>query len=289
MFSAMNTAERVTIKECAQKNGKIDKDSNDDKEEICGQSYISGYIDDTDSENDRSCVDSDSDDDKDDFAEKNDRRQKDVDADSAIDESINDFANDVIIMGLEPSHIVNTDDDNSTITTTAAATAAAAVAIASIDAVSTAATKASSNATTTMPSAQRRSVFFRGPNRFCRLMKMYGRQVDSVMCGFILMFTTGFQIVWGLNILYSFAHRNHSIPTLTFFVVSIYYVGAIAGTFLAAALIRIVRKRMIHVSLVAVVLFVAYSMLTFPFFFFIVDARRWHWFAKLFAVSVDTR
>lgn len=37
---------RTTVRECAQKDGKIDENSNEDKEEIDAKSYKSGYVDD---------------------------------------------------------------------------------------------------------------------------------------------------------------------------------------------------------------------------------------------------
>lgn len=37
---------RTKVRECAQKNGKIDENSNEDKEEFDAKSYTSGYIDD---------------------------------------------------------------------------------------------------------------------------------------------------------------------------------------------------------------------------------------------------
>lgn len=219
----MSISERTDrIRECAQKNGKIDENSNDDKEEIDSRSYVSGYIDDTDSgeelEND---------------VEKEKRLNgvgvdADRDRDSAIDDSVDDCENDVIIMGLEPHNHEFAHTKNSP-----------------LDIVSTAATKSSSNGTDAATSAPRAANAYSGC-RLCTLTKRYGRQIDSVFSGFILMFTTGFQIVWGLNLLYEYSGKD--MPPMKFALVTVYYVGAIGGTALAVCLSSVVRKRSIHVS-----------------------------------------
>lgn len=226
----MSISERTDrYRECAQKNGKIDENSNDDKEEIDSRSYVSGYIDDTESEND---FDHDDDDDDDNRKKENLLKTTidvDRDRDSAIDDSVNDYDNDVIIMGLEPNHNdLNNGKDLP------------------LDIISTAATKSSSNIGTTNVTVLTKRKPISGCHLFT-LTKRYGRQIDSVFSGFIMMFTTGFQIIWGLNSLYEH-HNDKEYTTLQFSLVVIYYVGAIVGTILAVRLSSIVRKRFIHVS-----------------------------------------
>lgn len=198
---------RTTVRECAQKNGKIDENSNEDKEEIDAKSYISGYIDDDVTDND----DNDDDDENDDN---------------------NNFesVDEVIIMGIERQMSAASDVVESS--------APKQVPVALNTATVTATTAPN---TTSSKAKHRRFQCF----RFCRLVYTYQRQINSVTPGFILLMVTGFQILWGLNQLYD--HRGGNLPPMIFAMVAIYYVGAIVGTVLAAFLISIVRKRTIHV------------------------------------------
>lgn len=210
---------RATVRECAQKNGKIDENSNEDKEEIDAKSYISGYIDDDVTDGDDE--DGENDDDDDENANGNANDGDDNNNFGSIDE--------VIIMGIErqmpASDVVESSapKQTSTILNTVTVTAVP-------------------NATSSK--VHRRFQCF----QFCRLLHDYQRQINSIIGGFVLLLATGFHILWGLNKLYD--HRNDKyLKPMIFAMVAIYYVGAIAGTVLSAFLLSIVRKRTIHVRI----------------------------------------
>lgn len=198
---------RTTVRECAQKNGKIDENSNEDKEEIDAKSLINGYIDDDVTED------------------------EDEDSNSRFDAHSKSFesVDEVKIMGIErqapASDVVesNAPKQTSSVLNTITVTAALHP----------------------PPEPKKRFQCF----RFCRLVYTYQRQINSVSPGFLLLMATGFQILWGLNQLYDY--RDGNIPPMIFAMVAIYYVGAIAGTILAAFLISIVRKRTIHVCTIS--------------------------------------
>lgn len=202
---------RATVRECAQKNGKIDENSNEDKEEIDAKSYISGYIDDDVTDNDDGDEDENDDDDNDDN---------------------NNFesVDEVIIMGIERQMPASDVVESS-----------APIQASSI--LNTVTVTAASIPNTTTSKPKRRFQCF----RFCRLVHDYQRQINSVSGGFLLLMATGFQILWGLNQLYDY--RDDNLPPMIFAMVAVYYVGAIAGTVLAALLISSVRKRTIHVCI----------------------------------------
>lgn len=83
----------------------------------------------------------------------------------------------------------------------------------------------------------------------CNAFVLYGRQMDASSTGLILLLSHGLQFIWALNTMRRHHDRQEQLTMLGEMAILIYYVGAIAGTLAAAALLTTIKKRIIYVGL----------------------------------------
>lgn len=206
-------SDRPVVRECAQKNGQIDENSNEDKEQFEA----------------RSCASEDD-----------------------VDTLGNESPTNVVILGIGPSPPTPNETERSVVTTVIA-------------------NQPPNLNTNTPPNVERKKGF----NYFglCNSFRIYSKQMDSVVSGFILFLVTGLHIMWGVDTLYEYENHksvNGTVKsnfcvktpdgtttettttsareaTTTAFVISIYYVGAMIGSVMGALLVSVIRKRIIYV------------------------------------------
>lgn len=81
----------------------------------------------------------------------------------------------------------------------------------------------------------------------CNAFVLYGRQMDASSSGLMLLLGHGLQFIWALNTMRRHHDRQEQLTVLGKMAILIYYVGAIAGTLAASALLVIVKKRTFYV------------------------------------------
>lgn len=217
--------------ECAQKNGKIDENSNEDKERI-DPIYLEKSATQELNEFDKvlSIVDNinidDEESDYDDSIENGSihNGKKDVIHVNNIGGANDDDTNDIIMIdNTEPTDIDSIENKRSTLN------ADATMMDLPDDKYAKNETDHSSE---------------RCCSRLCKTYFFYNRQGNSVTSGFILMLITGFHVMWALHYL----NRNDKQPRMPSIAIIIYYFGAIVGSITGALLITIIRKKFIYVS-----------------------------------------
>lgn len=236
--------------ECAQKNGKIDENSNEDKERIdpiylgksatqelneCDQvmSIVDNInIDDEEDE-------SDFDDGVDDGSIRSKNSKKDAvqivkHTTGADDDDTNDI---IMIDNTDPTDIDSIENKRSTLNADATM-----MDLPHDD-------KYAQNATDLKSNNQNCC------SRLCQTYFFYNRQGNSVISGFILMLITGFHIMWTLYYLKEYDRKqdyprpyNESKKQMRSIAIIIYYFGAIVGSIAGALLITVIRKKYIYVS-----------------------------------------
>lgn len=220
--------------ECAQKNGKIDENSNEDKERI-DPIYLEKSATQELSEYDKvlSIVDNihiDDEEDESDFDDGVDAASVHSAKKDAIRVRVNgtggaddDDTNDIIMIdNTEPTDIDSIENKRSTL-----------------------------NADATMMDLPEDKYRKNGSHRsnakccsrLCQTYFFYNRQGNSVTSGFILMLIAGFHIMWALHYL------KEPQPRIRQVSIVVYYLGAIVGSLTGALLINVIRKKFIYVSI----------------------------------------
>lgn len=244
--------------ECAQKNGRIDESSNEDKERIdpiyleksatqelneydkvlsiVDNINIDDDMDDEDDDDDIDDIDDDDGNDGNHVIKKDTAAIVVVGAKNVIKRSSNEGAgaddddtNDIMMIdNTEPTDIDSVENKRSTL-----------------------------NADATMmdlPDDKLSKTELRDPNengcsRLCKSFLLYKGQCNSVSSGLILFIITGFQIIWALY--YLGPLRPTSLKMIPVLII-VYYVAAIVGSIIGALLITVVRKKILYVSIILV-------------------------------------